>query len=110
MKQFLCISLLLLLGGTSYAATHEAKKTETSIEQSIDGANGEGLTVVSSAIPVKMISSRFSCSKKLEGCFLFLMISYDGIVGHSEQPKVVVVDGVAKDGVKGIVSVVGLHS
>ena len=54
-----------------------------------------------------MISSRFSCSKKLEGCFLFLLISYDGIVDHSEQPKAVVVDGVVKDSVKGLVSVVG---
>jgi hypothetical protein len=97
MKQFLCISLLLLLGSTSYAATYEVKKTGNSIEQSITGANGEGLTVVRSPKPITHSYATFGCPRKNEGCVLVLLISYDGIVDHSKQPVGIMVDGDIKE-------------
>jgi hypothetical protein len=110
MKHILCISLLLLLGGTSYAASYEVKEVRNSLVQRIIGANGEGLTVVSSPKPVHAISANFSCSMKGEDCLLALQISYDSVVDHSGQPVEIMVDGVIKDSFKGLVTIAGTTS
>lgn len=90
MNRLLFFSIVLLLGGTSHAATYEAKKDGISTNQNITGEHGEGIQIIRSPSRVANARAIFMCES---ACSLVLVIEYEDAIDNGGTPFQVAVDG-----------------